>query len=113
MCFPVPSGFCKFSPRDLVRDAIENSDFNVLDLGSCHVITSPRCGAGAIIKAQEWLSEHYPDGYFAIPASVNEFIVGSKHGGQAGEMMVNSMLRSMNSSMIAPTDVLSDKVYSF
>ena len=112
---PVPAGLCGVPVSILVRDAIENSDFETFELDDgSHIITSKRCGAGAIVKAQEWLAENYPDGYLAIPASTDQFLITKrcKEHPEIDDLM-SAFVSEINKRYVNPSDILSDKAYFF
>ena len=119
--------------EQIVQDAIDNTTFNIVDLldvmkrycpdedlgeetrSMMFLVNDHSAGAGAILKAKDTLEKMFPNGYIAIPSSVDEFIIVPNFEGmdEVSEEYVNSLINTVNSDMLRKEEVLSNRFYQF
>ena len=77
-----------------------------------YVVTNKkrRYGAASVLKAKDELNRMFPEGYIVLPSSVHEVIVVKNDDNIKA---YTEMVKMVNSDVVAPEEVLSDKVYKF
>ena len=111
------------SATEVVSDAIENLDYEIMDMAKLlgislgepmgmYVVTNKkrRYGAASVLKAKDELNRMFPEGYIVLPSSVHEVIVVKNDDNIKA---YTEMVKMVNSDVVAPEEVLSDKVYKF
>lgn len=111
------------SATEVIGDAIENLDYEITDMAKLlgislgepmglYVVTNKkrRCGAASVIKAKDELNRMFPEGYIVLPSSVHEVIVVKNDDNIEA---YTEMVKMVNSDVVAPEEVLSDKAYKF
>lgn len=112
------------SATEVISDAIENLDYEIMDMfellginclfgeSTMLVVTNKkrRCGAASVLKAKDELNRMFPEGYIVLPSSVHEVIVVKNDDNIEA---YTEMVKMINSDVVAPEEVLSDKAYKF
>lgn len=92
-------------------DELEEGTF--MTMMGLPIISNTELYYGAInaIKSKELLEKQFPDGYYLIPSSIHEMIVLPK--GEVDMDGFNDFIKTVNSDVLDPEDILSDHYYEF
>ena len=98
---------------DVIFDvALENTKYEISDYMGMTVVNDELSGAAGIVKARKDLKKMFPEGYWAIPSSVHEFLIVPATM-PITEEELTALIKEVNAEHVDRTEWLSDHLYKF
>jgi hypothetical protein len=102
----------KLDPDAIFDIALKNTRYEISDYMGMTVVRDELSGAAGIVKAREELKKLFPEGYWAIPSSIHEFLIVPTTMPMTEEELT-ALIKEVNAGHVDRTEWLSDHPYKF